>query len=48
MRREEIMKRRRLARLHSHANSVGAPMGGSGGDGSGGGGSGGDINIGYS
>jgi hypothetical protein len=41
MRREEIMKRRRLARLHSHANGVGAPMGGSGG-----GGSGGDINVG--
>jgi hypothetical protein len=50
MRREEIMKRRRLARLQSHANGGGTPMGGSGGGapvgGSGGGGSGGDINVG--
>jgi hypothetical protein len=41
MRREEIMERRRLARLQSHANGGGAPVGGSGG-----GGSGGDINVG--
>jgi hypothetical protein len=31
MRREEIMERRRLAHLVSHANGGGAPMGGSGG-----------------
>jgi hypothetical protein len=50
MRREEIMERRRLARLQSHANGAGAPMGRSGGGdlvgGSGGGGSGGAIYVG--
>jgi hypothetical protein len=29
MRREEIMERRRLARLHAHGNGRGAPVGGS-------------------
>jgi hypothetical protein len=45
MRREEIMERRRLARLQSHANGAGALMGRSGG-GDLVGSSGGAINVG--